>query len=66
MRGAAMADKSEVYFEITIVGASAKVSAIDANTGIEVAAIGPANASRADLQRLALAKLKARLAREPQ
>ena len=59
-----MADKSEVYFEITIIGASAKVVAVDALTDIEVAAIGPANAARADLQRLALGKLKARLARE--
>jgi hypothetical protein len=59
-----MADESKVYFEITIVGVSAKVVALDARTGIEVTAIGPANASRADLQRLALAKLKARIARE--
>ncbi|MBI1201768.1 MAG: serine hydroxymethyltransferase [Rhodopseudomonas sp.] len=55
--------KGEVYFEITIVGGSAKVVAVDARTGIEVTAIGPARASRADLHRLALAKLKARLAR---
>ncbi len=59
-----MTDKSEVYFEITIIGGSAKVVALDARTGIEVAAIGPANAARADLERLALAKLKARIARE--
>jgi hypothetical protein len=59
-----MADESKVYFEITIVGVSAKVVALDARTGIEVTAIGPAKASRADLQRLALAKLKARIARE--
>ncbi len=59
-----MADESEVYFEFTIIGVSAKVVALDVRTGIEVAAIGPANASRADLQRLALAKLKARIARE--
>ena len=59
-----MTDKSEVYFEITIIGGSAKVVALDARTGIEVAAIGPAHAARADLERLALAKLKARIARE--
>jgi hypothetical protein len=59
-----MADKSEIYFEITIIGTSAKVVALDAATGIEVAAIGPAKASVADLKRLALGKLKLAIARE--
>jgi hypothetical protein len=59
-----MADESEVYFEITVIGGSAKVTAVDARTGIEVSTIGPAKASRTDLQQLALAKLKARIARE--
>ncbi|MCW5690316.1 MAG: serine hydroxymethyltransferase [Pseudolabrys sp.] len=59
-----MADKSEIYFEITIIGGSAKVAAVDAATLIEVAVIGPASASTADLKRLALGKLKARIARE--
>jgi hypothetical protein len=54
----------EVYFEFTPVGAVVKVAAIDADTGIEVAVMGPAAASQAALERLALAKLKARLARE--
>jgi uncharacterized protein DUF6898 len=54
----------EVYFEFTVIGQTVKVTAIDGATGIEVAAIGPASASRADLRQLALAKLKARLARE--
>jgi hypothetical protein len=40
------------------------VVAVDANTGVEVTVIGPANASQADMQKLALAKLKARIARE--
>ncbi|KQZ00829.1 hypothetical protein ASD45_08145 [Pseudolabrys sp. Root1462] len=56
--------KSEVYFEITVIGGSAKVAAVDAATLIEVAVIGPARASVADLKRLALGKLKARIARE--
>jgi hypothetical protein len=59
-----MADESKVYFEVTIIGVSAKVVALDAHTGVEVTVIGPAKASRADLERLALAKLKARIARE--
>jgi hypothetical protein len=51
----------EIYFEFTAIGRSVKVSAIDAATGTEVSIMGPATASRADLQRLALQKLQARL-----
>jgi len=54
----------DVYFEFTVVGAAVRVSAIDSAAGIEVVAMGPASASQADLQQLALGKLKARLARE--
>jgi len=50
-----------VYFEFTPVGTSVKIVAIDAATGTEVSVIGPARAAQADLQRLALQKLKARL-----
>jgi hypothetical protein len=50
-----------VYFEFTPVGITVKVSAIDAATGIEVSVVGPARAAQADLQRLALQKLKTRL-----
>jgi len=53
-----------VYLEFTPVGRQVKVSAIDAGTGTEVSIVGPLGAARADLERLALAKLKARLARE--
>lgn len=52
---------SEVCFEFTPIGASVKVAAIDVATGIEVSVIGPARASQADLQQLALRKLRARL-----
>jgi hypothetical protein len=54
----------DVYFEFTVVGAAVRVSAIDSATGVEVVTMGPASASQADLQQLALGKLKARLARE--
>ena len=54
----------EVYFELTKVGGSMKVVAIDATTGVEVTVIGPATAAPSHLQQLALAKLKARIARE--
>jgi len=61
MTGAEDNPSGGVYFEFTPVGTSVKVVAIDAATGIEVAVIGPARAAQADLQRLALQKLKARL-----
>jgi hypothetical protein len=51
----------EVYFEFTAIGRTVKVSAIDAATGLEVSVMGPASASQADLKRLALQKLNARL-----
>lgn len=54
----------EVYFEFTPVGAVVKVAAIDAATGIEVTVMGPSHAAQAHLERLALQKLRARLARE--
>jgi uncharacterized protein DUF6898 len=54
-----------VYFEFTPVGGSVKVAAIDATTGTEVCVIGPARAAQADLQRLALQKLRARLKAGP-
>lgn len=52
----------EVLFEFKQVGGAVRVAAIDSATGIEVTVMGPATASRSDLQRLALNKLKARLA----
>jgi hypothetical protein len=53
----------EVYFEFTAIGSTVKVTAIDSATGIEVTVMGPAAATKTDLQRLALQKLKARLTR---
>lgn len=55
---------SEVYFEITVIGGSARVAAVDAATAVEVVVIAPAHTSESDLKRLALGKLKARIARE--
>ena len=57
-------DGGDIYFEFTVIGATVKATAIDSVTGTEVSVIGPAAAARADLERLALAKLRARLARE--
>jgi len=54
----------DVYFEITLAGATAKVVAIDGESGIEVAVLGPVHAARRELKQLAVAKLRARLARQ--
>ena len=51
----------EILFEFTIVGSAVKVVAIDPVSGLEVSVMGPAQASRADMQRLAAGKLKQRL-----
>jgi hypothetical protein len=59
------AEGGDVFFEFTAIGRTVKVSAVDAATGIEVSVVGPSSASRADLQRLALQKLKSRLAPKP-
>jgi len=57
-------DEREIYFEFVAIGNAVKVTAIDSLTGIEVSAMGPASASQADLQQLALQKLRKRLRRE--
>jgi hypothetical protein len=54
-------ERREVLFEFTAIGAVMKVAAIDAQSGIEVTVMGPSHASRADLRKLALAKLRKRL-----
>ncbi|MGE3989245.1 DUF6898 family protein [Pseudorhodoplanes sp.] len=56
-----MTSGREVLFEFTVIGSVVKVAAIDAATGIEVIVMGPSHASRGDLQKLALAKLRRRL-----
>jgi hypothetical protein len=61
MTATGAAASNGVYFEFTPVGSVVKVVAIDAATGTEVSVIGPASAAQADLQRLALQKLKSRL-----
>jgi hypothetical protein len=61
MRGEDRSAAGEVYFEFTPVAGTVRVAAIDAATGTEVTVIGPARASEADLKRLALQKLRARL-----
>ncbi len=52
----------EVLFEFTVVGSAVRVAAIDADSGLEVTVMGPANAARSDMRQLALSKLRMRLA----
>ena len=47
----------EVIFEFQFMPHAVKVSAIDADSGTEVSIMGPRNASQADLERTAKAKL---------
>ncbi len=53
----------EVYFEFQIIGASVKVAAVDAASGVEVAIVGPASAPRRALEKVALSKLEYALKR---
>jgi hypothetical protein len=56
-----MATGGEVLFEFTQVGKQMRVAAIDVKTQTEVVIIAPVTATRAQMQALALAKLKRRL-----
>jgi hypothetical protein len=60
------AEDREVYFEFVAIGNVVKVTAIDSVTGIEVSVMGPTRATKADLQKVAMQKLKKRLEREDQ
>lgn len=52
----------EVYFEFTQIGGQMRVAAIDPVTTTEVIIIAPVTATRIQMQNVALAKLKRRLA----
>jgi hypothetical protein len=56
-------DLGEVYFEYRAIGGTVRVAAVHAATGTETVVMGPAHAAASDLERLALRKLKATLAR---
>lgn len=59
------APEREVIFEIVRVGDVQRVAAIDVETGTEVVVQAPASAALADVQGLALRKLKRALAAAP-
>lgn len=52
----------QVFFEFTQLGGQMRVAAIDAATSVEVVVIAPLTATRIQMQNLALAKLRRRLA----
>jgi hypothetical protein len=51
----------DVLFEFVQLGQQMRVAAIDEATGIEVVVITPLNATKLQMQRLAMAKLKRKL-----
>jgi len=51
----------EIYIEIKQLGNTVRVAAVDAESGEEAVIIGPASAAHADLQRVAVRKLKMKL-----
>ncbi len=53
--------RGEVYFEFRQIGVQMRVAAIDADSGTEVVVITPVSATQAQMQALALAKLRRRL-----
>lgn len=53
-----------VLFEFVQVGQQMRVAAIDEATGVEVVVIAPLNAARGHMERLAIAKLRRRLAKD--
>ena len=48
----------DILIEIVTLGAFAKASAIDSQTGVEVSVTGPANGNRASLEAAAMRKLE--------
>ena len=52
----------EVFYEFVQVGQQMRVSAIDADTNVEVVVVAPVAATRHQMQAIALAKLRKRLA----
>lgn len=54
----------EIYLEIIPVDKALRVTAIDPDTGLEVVFAAPQNTARERINALAIAKLKARIARE--
>lgn len=56
-------DGKEFYLEFFQLGPQVKVTAIDPETGIEVSIVAPKNASQDEMTRVAVDKLKRRIAK---
>jgi len=54
----------EIYLEIQQIGRQIRMTAIHAETGVEVVVFGPNTASQEDLKRIAVRKLQRRLEQE--
>jgi hypothetical protein len=52
-----------ILLEISQAGSSLKIVAVDEASGVEVSFVAPANTARADIERLARAKLRYVLAK---
>ena len=50
-------EQRRIILELTTVGASQKVTAVDEATGTEVSFVAPSSTARVDIERLARAKL---------
>lgn len=59
-----MGASGEVLFEFRHAGQQVRVTAIDADSGVEVVVIAPVTASQAQMKSIALAKLQRRLAQQ--
>lgn len=55
----------QVFFEFTQLGGQMRIAALDEATAVEVVVIAPLSASKQQMQALALAKLRRRLAELP-
>lgn len=51
----------EIFLEFVVVGRQMKVTAVDAETGVEVVVFGPVSTPRRNLEGLAVRKLQRRL-----
>lgn len=54
----------EIYLEIVPVDKALRITAVDPDTGVEVVFAAPSYTARERINELAVAKLKARIARE--
>ena len=63
-RGGNAGARKEIYIEYKQVGQAIKVTAIDAETGLEAVIMGPASAAQTHLQKIAVQKLEMQLKKE--